>query len=217
MNGQAPAFQFYPADYLSDEKVQAMSIEGEGCYIRLLSYCWKEGSIPADREAIVKLCKGYAGPGINEAISCFVDASKIRKNSKLKGRMVHKRLIQERIKQEKFSKSMQEAGLHGAEKRWGKNSQAIARGIAKNGSSSSSSSSSSDIPLSIGVSLPPIPKNLSFKVMDHLRELKAAIMADERLLKNKKAMARKQVTPDEVKKRMRDAAEKYIQAIEDRR
>jgi len=27
---KSPAFQFYPADYLADAKVQALSIEGEG-------------------------------------------------------------------------------------------------------------------------------------------------------------------------------------------
>jgi uncharacterized protein YdaU (DUF1376 family) len=54
----APAFQFYAAEYLADANVQIMSIEDEGCYIRLLAYCWREGSIPADPELQARLCKG---------------------------------------------------------------------------------------------------------------------------------------------------------------
>jgi hypothetical protein len=146
MKVESPAFRFYPADYLADEKVQAMSIEGEGCYIRLMSYCWREGSIPDDRSALAKLCKGYDGPGLDEAISCFESATKIRKNSKLKGRLIHKRLDAEKANQKKYRKSMQRAGLHGAEKRWGGDGQAIAKGMAKDGSSLSSSLSNNNPP-----------------------------------------------------------------------
>jgi uncharacterized protein YdaU (DUF1376 family) len=54
----APAFQFYAAEYLADEHVSIMSVEDEGCYIRLLAYCWREGSIPADPQFQARLCKG---------------------------------------------------------------------------------------------------------------------------------------------------------------
>jgi uncharacterized protein YdaU (DUF1376 family) len=133
---KSPAFQFYPADYLADAKVQALSIEGEGCYFRLLCYCWREGFIPSNRAAIARLCKGYDGPGLDEAISMFVRGEK-------RGTLVHGRLDKERKRQEEFSKLMQEAGLRGAIKRWKLDSQAMKRPMAKNGSSSSSSSSAS--------------------------------------------------------------------------
>ena len=138
MNNHAPAFQFYPADYLADAKVQALSIEGEGCYIRLLCYCWREGFLPNDRQALARLCKGYDGPGLDEAILCF----SISKN---KRRLTHKRLASELEKQEKWRKALSDGGLRGAESRWAGhkkvNGQAKQRPMAKNASSSSSSSS----------------------------------------------------------------------------
>ena len=138
---RAPFFQFYPADYLADERVQAMSIEGEGCYVRLLAYCWREGSIPTDRTALARLCKGYDGPGLDEAILRFENAEKIRKNSKFKGRMVHKRLNYEKAKIKKSRKMLKDAGLRGAEKRWGKDrvphDESIGYPIPKNGYSDS--------------------------------------------------------------------------------
>jgi len=148
MKNHSPAFQFYPADYLADAKVQAMSIEGEGCYIRLMSYCWREGFIPGDRVAISRLCKGYDGPGIDEALSCFIF-------NKKKNIFVHKRLESEKIKQEMFHKSQQEAGLRGAEKRWGRYRQPITTPMAKN-SSSIFSLQSSDIKKDKSLSRQPI-------------------------------------------------------------
>jgi uncharacterized protein YdaU (DUF1376 family) len=135
MNG-SPSFQFYPADWISDEKVIAMSMAGEGCYIRLLSHCWREGSIPADRSAIVLLCKGYDGPGIDEALTCFVPSRK-------HGRLINKRAELERKKQENFRKLKQDAGLRGANSRWHPHGNRIPSAMANDGSSSSSSSSSS--------------------------------------------------------------------------
>ena len=129
-----PAFQFYPDKWLSDQKVTLMSPAGEGNYIRLLCYSWEEGSIPADRSAIVKLCKGIDGPEIDEALSCFV-------KSKKDGRLINKRLEKERNKLETNRKLKQRAGLDGARKRWQTHSTPISSAIAKNSSSSSSSSS----------------------------------------------------------------------------
>jgi len=132
-----PYFPFYPGDYLSDASVLSMSIEGEGCYIRLMSINWKEGFIPSDREAIVRLCKGYGGPGIDEAMSCF----SITRN---KQQLTHKRLERERLRQVEYHNSRKSDGLRGAEKRWGGYREANHTLIAKNSSSSSSSSSSSE-------------------------------------------------------------------------
>lgn len=132
----SPAFQFYPADYLSDARVQALSIEGEGCYIRLMCYCWREGSVPNDRAAIVKLCKGYDGPGIDEAILLFVRGRK-------PGSLIHKRIEKERKRQKERAKLMHDAGLRGAKARWGGHSHPNGIPMASDSSSSSSSSSTS--------------------------------------------------------------------------
>jgi len=126
-----PSFPFYAADWLADEKVQMMSMAGEGCYIRLLAYQWREGSIPADRSAIALLCKANDGSAIDEALAHF------QQLSRNPGRLINKRLERERKKLEDFRKAKQMAGLAGADSRWhGHNSP-----LAKNASSSSSSSS----------------------------------------------------------------------------
>src|SRR5262245_25999190 len=47
-----PAFQFYPKDWLLDDKVQAMSLAQRGLYITLLSFEWLNGAIPADKRQL---------------------------------------------------------------------------------------------------------------------------------------------------------------------
>ena len=51
----ALAFQFYPKDFLSDEKQAAMSVAEAGVYIRLLSICWLERSIPDDVRLVSRM------------------------------------------------------------------------------------------------------------------------------------------------------------------
>ena len=55
MPNKSPAFQFYPADFLSDSKVILMSNEEVGCYIKLICHGWLEGSIPSNIEGIALL------------------------------------------------------------------------------------------------------------------------------------------------------------------
>ena len=52
---KAPAFQFYPKDFLTDERVKLMSHTERGIYISLLCMCWLEGSLPAQPAALAKL------------------------------------------------------------------------------------------------------------------------------------------------------------------
>jgi len=53
----SPAFQFYAADYLASSKVQRMSLEEEGAYVRLLAYNWTDDSIPSDIGKLARMCK----------------------------------------------------------------------------------------------------------------------------------------------------------------
>lgn len=137
MKPKSPAFQFYPADWLADEKVSCLSIEEEGAYIRLLSYCWREGSIPADTESLCRLAKGCHADAIEKVKKLFAQ------HPSLPGRLESKRLNKEIVKQENYRKSQSASGLRGAEKRWGKNGDPIATPMAKDSSSSLSSSSPS--------------------------------------------------------------------------
>lgn len=93
-----PAFQFYAADYLADEHVQLMTLEEEGVYIRLLAYCWREGSIPADPKALSRLCKGAS----HEAVLVVSDRFETIPNDG--SRLTHPRLNAEREKQEEWSR-----------------------------------------------------------------------------------------------------------------
>ena len=153
MSKKRPSFQFYPADFLADENVTLMSNQALGCYIRLLCYCWREGSIPSAIEDLAGLCSEEIDamqllwPRLEK---CFV------KQRGKHGRLAHPRLKVERKKQDEYSKLKSEAGKKGAKSRWDKEIRnpeengtchASANGgatnvpMAKNGSSSSTSAS----------------------------------------------------------------------------
>lgn len=129
-----------------------MTIEEEGVYIRLLSYCWREGSIPSDLTLLSRLCKGAKVSRMANVITAFDpmpgDPS----------RLIHGRLEGERKKQETYRDKQKEKGARGASKRWQGDSHGHSTGdgtghtpaIAETGSelkphdgSSSSTSSSS--------------------------------------------------------------------------
>jgi len=142
----SPAFQFYPADFLAEENVVLMSNQEIGCYIKLMCYCWREGSIPADVNKIARLCGEDSSAMAQLWIAikeCFAELEADPK------RLVHPRLEKERIKQEEHKKERAESGKKGAKARWGaapkEDSSAMAQPLPKpmanDGSSSSTSSS----------------------------------------------------------------------------
>ena len=139
---ESPAFQFYPAEYLSDENVAMMSLEEEGAYLRLMCYCWRQGTIPNDPVKLARLCK--TTPAKMEemwpAVSvCF--------RSTKDDRLAHPRLDVERTKQAGYKRKMSEAGKRGAEARKAKGGYGQAKArlsrevMASDGSLSSSLSS----------------------------------------------------------------------------
>lgn len=145
---KSPAFQFYPAEFLADENVALMSNQQLGCYMKLMCYCWREGSIPSEIAKIARLCgeDHHVMAELWLAISsCF---SKAMEDA---NRLIHPRLEKERIKQLEYKIERAQSGKKGAKARWDKasneDSSAIAKPkakpMAKNGSLSSSLSSSS--------------------------------------------------------------------------
>jgi uncharacterized phage protein (TIGR02220 family) len=140
MNHKSPAFQFYPADFLADENVIMMSNQEVGCYIKLLCFCWREGSIPNDLNKIARLCgeDSSAMAQLWQAVKpCFKETG---------DRLINPRLDKERVKQGEFRKNRQKAGKMGAAKRWSdKALDGTAKDLpmAKNASLSSSLSSTS--------------------------------------------------------------------------
>ena len=108
-NGKAPAYLWYPKDYLADANTVLMTLEQEGAYRRLMDYCWLEGSIPDDMEELGRLCKGLSADKMGRiwkiVSPCF------RKRGK---KWVHPRLDVERKKQKANREAKSRAGKLGA-------------------------------------------------------------------------------------------------------
>jgi len=139
----SPAYQWYPAEYLADMKVQALTLLEEGAYNRLLNYCWREGSLPDDVDTLRALCKMCDASVLVKPLECF---------QKRGDRYYHKRHDKERLKQKTFKKERSTSGKKGAKVRWAKGlsadgsaiAQPMAQPMANDSSSSSSLSSSSN-------------------------------------------------------------------------
>lgn len=101
----APAFQVYAAEYLADLNTQLMTIEEEGCYWRLMLFCWREASLPVDLDTLKALCKGVVPS--NRVLSCFVEKD---------GRLLHPRLERERAKQAEWREKSAKGGRRSAHK-----------------------------------------------------------------------------------------------------
>jgi uncharacterized protein YdaU (DUF1376 family) len=114
---KAPAFQFYPKDFLSDEDQAVMSCEQAGAYIRLICHAWNEGSIPDDAMKCARLAgsepkrfQAHVWPSVRV---CFMATED--------GRLVHGRLEKEREKQQIFSDRQRVKGVAGAAARYSRN------------------------------------------------------------------------------------------------
>ena len=126
---KAPAYLWYPKDYLADANTVLMTLEEEGAYRRLLDYCWLEGSIPGDMRAMGRLCKGLNADEMSEVWKAIEPCFRKRGN-----RWVHPRLEIEKKKQRANREAKSKAGKLGSEARWGKgkNGTAIDVPMAKN-------------------------------------------------------------------------------------
>ncbi len=140
---KSPAFQFYPKDFLSDEKQMVMELAEAGAYVRLMCVCWKEGSIPADLRRLAKLCGAPSTrrmrtlwPAIEP---CF------REHPDDATRLIHPRLEEEREKQENFTRKMSEAGQRGARKRHGRATDDSSSADSGQRTTSDDKSSASDV------------------------------------------------------------------------
>ncbi|HUX09548.1 MAG TPA: DUF1376 domain-containing protein [Terriglobia bacterium] len=107
MGDKSPAFQFYPADWLSSPKIAQMTPEQEGAYIRLLCYAWADPdcSIPDDDEVLARLSR--MGEGWLNGGSCLVRAC----FSKNGNRLSNDRLKLERKKQDEWHEKSRAAGV----------------------------------------------------------------------------------------------------------
>lgn len=147
---KSPAFQFYPADYLSSQKVETMSLEHQGAYVRLLCYDWLNDGIPDDQAALAKLSRlgeSWDKGGYTLVKACF------NQHVTKPGFLTNPRLQAEREKQASWRDKSSEGGKKAAITRWGKGKRNKDKGgykmvkecLPPNDNSSSSSSSSNSI------------------------------------------------------------------------
>jgi len=109
---KSPAFQFYTSDWLGSERVALMTLAEEGAYIRLLCYCWNNGSIPNDDIKLQFLLgKGASATLVNNVKKLF------EINPKNEKKLIHFRLEIERKKQKKWSEKSKKGGIKSAELR----------------------------------------------------------------------------------------------------
>lgn len=119
---KAPAFQFYPKDYLSDPRVRSMTFEQRGLYWEAICLCWMEGTLPADPAELAAILR--------------CPLKRIRKIWPLVGRcfdqhgdrLTHKRLDKERTAQA----DSRERRADAARKRWEKEQKADAMHMQSN-------------------------------------------------------------------------------------
>jgi len=117
----SPAFSFYPKDFVSSPKVQAMTPAEIGSYVLLLCAAWvgdPQGYLPEDDELLRRIARmspdewRVARPLI---MACFERDGD--------GLVYNKRLLRERRRQETHSAVQRENGKRGAAKRWHKDDQ----------------------------------------------------------------------------------------------
>ena len=72
---KSSGFSFSPSEYLANQQIQMMSLEEEGVYIRLLSYCWQNGSVPKDPEQAARLVGKGASTTVVASVLRLFDAT----------------------------------------------------------------------------------------------------------------------------------------------
>lgn len=127
VKNKAPAFQFYPRDFLCDGKVLAMPMHCRGAYITLLCIDWiDDGILKTDFATIAGVAE------IEQLQRCFVD------HPIKKGYVTNPRLLKERQNQKDRSAQAQDA----AAKRWHSNGNAGEMQTVCTASASTSASTS---------------------------------------------------------------------------
>ncbi len=137
---KSPAFQFYPADFLSDAKTASMTAEEIGIYTLLLCYCWIEGSLPAEQNFLARLArtqqKKFTRLFLGKISACFVF-------DETTNTYRHPRLEKEREKQESYRAQQSEKGKRSAQQRFNHGSTTVQPDTKS--SSSSTSTTTEDL------------------------------------------------------------------------
>lgn len=106
---KAPAFQFYPRDFLMSPKVRNMKMAERGVYITLLSLCWLDGSLPTTMSELATECRMPTSQfkrlwEHSVVAMCFYEKD---------GRLYNERLDRERSKQLVYLRRQSDNGSKG--------------------------------------------------------------------------------------------------------
>jgi hypothetical protein len=142
MGDKAPAYQWYPKDYETDEAVKLMTYEQEGIYRRLLDHQALHGGIPADVRQIAMLC-----PKVPQKRFLALWPGIAGKFVAVDGKLVNQKLERVKANTTAFKETKSESGKLGAAKRWQRDSKTdgkpIAHAIANTSPASATASASS--------------------------------------------------------------------------
>ena len=109
---KSPAYQLYPKDILTSQRVALMSLAEEGAYRRALDLCWLEGSLPNDAKLLSRLIgKGCTLSQAKIVLTMFIVCPDN------KDRIINERQEVERVKQAEWRRKSSEAGKKSAAKR----------------------------------------------------------------------------------------------------
>ncbi len=101
---KAPAFQFYPADWVMSTRT--MPVEARGVYIDLLSFAWTEGGLPADLAGL----DSYVGLTKRKFKTLWDTHLAPRWESDGNGKLINPRQEAEREKQRKWREKSAKGG-----------------------------------------------------------------------------------------------------------
>jgi uncharacterized protein YdaU (DUF1376 family) len=108
----SPAYQHYPSDFLSDDKVCRMSYTEIGIYQVLLDHAWLAGGLPTKHGEIAKMLKmnprRFSKVWAGALSECWIERG---------GRLVNPRQEKERTKQREYSRRQSDRAAHGWQSR----------------------------------------------------------------------------------------------------
>lgn len=113
---KAPAFQFYPRDFVSDLDTASMSLEELGAYVLLLCYGWLKDGLPDDEDQLLRLLQRPKTRGRTLADVWHVIAVKFPVAGD--GRRRNARQEEVRAEQADYRAQVAEHGRRGARARW---------------------------------------------------------------------------------------------------
>ena len=109
---KSPAYQWYPKDALTSQRLGEMTLEEEGAYRRALDSCWLAGSLPNDPVRLARII----GKGCSEEVARVVLAM-FDITSEDGVRVMHDTLERERRKQADWREKSALGGKRSAGKR----------------------------------------------------------------------------------------------------